>query len=112
MIKRVLSTVIFLLLANAGIRVGLVYFHHQQFRDALSELSLFSGVKPEEVVRAKVMELAAEYKIPLDPDFIEITRKNVPGIGDHSAIKVSYAVNVPVFPGAKKRRFQFDYTTR
>jgi hypothetical protein len=58
------------------------------------------------------MDLAAQHKIPLHPDFIEISRKNVPGIGDHSAIKVSYAVNVSLFPGAKPRRFQFDYSTR
>jgi hypothetical protein len=111
MIKRVLSLIIFLLLLNAGARVGMVYFHHQQFKDALSELSLFSGTKAEEIVRAKVMELAAENQIPLDPDYVEIMRKNVPGIGDHSSIKVSYAVNVRLFPGAAPRRFQFDYTT-
>ena len=113
MIKRVLSLIIFLLLANAGVRVSLVYFHHEQFKDALSELSLFSGSKTPEIVRAKVMELATEHQIPLDPDFVEITRQNVPGIGDHSVIKVSYAVNVKVFPPpGKPRRFQFDYTTR
>ena len=110
MIKKIISLVIFLVLANAAVRVGMVYFHDQQFKDALSELSLFSGTKSEEIVKAKVMELAAENKIPLDYDFIEITRQNVPGIGDHSIIKVTYAVNVAVFPG-KPRRFQFDYTT-
>ena len=111
MIKKVISLVVFLLLANAGVRVGMVYFHDQQFKDALNELSLFSGTKSEEIIRAKVMQLATENQIPLDPDFVEIARKNVPGIGDHSVIKVSYAVMVPVVPG-KPRRFQFDYTTR
>ena len=113
MIKRVLSLVIFLLLANAAVRVSVVYFHHEQFKDALAELSLFSGSKTPEIVKAKVMELATEHQIPLDPDFVEITRQNVPGIGDHSVIKVSYAVNVNVFPPpGEPRRFQFDYTTR
>lgn len=111
MIKRVISLVIFLLVLNAGARVGMVYFHHQQFKDALNEVSLFSGVKSEEIVRVSVMGAAAENQIPLDPDYVEISRKNVPGIGDHSAIKVSYAVNVRLFPGAKPRRFQFDYST-
>jgi hypothetical protein len=110
MIKKVISLVVFLALANAGIRVGIVYFHDQQFKDAVRELSLFSSGKSEEVVRGKVMELAAENQIPLDPDFVEVTRKVIPGVGDHSIIKVSYAVMVPVFPGSL-RRFQFDYTT-
>ena len=110
MIKKIISLVIFLVLANAGYRVGIVYFHDQQFKDAVRELSLFSGGKSEEVIRAKVLELAAENQVPLDPDFVELTRKVTPGVGDHLMIKTAYAVMVPVFPG-NPRRFQFDYTT-
>jgi hypothetical protein len=110
MIKKVIGLIIFLVLANAGTRVALVYFHDQQFNDALRELSLFSGGKSEEIIRSKVMELAAQNKIPLDPDFIELARKSTPGIGDHFVIKASYAVLVPVFPG-NPHRFEFDYTT-
>jgi hypothetical protein len=110
MIKKIISLVIFLVLANAGVRVAIVYFHDQQFKDAVRELSLFSGGKSEEIVRSKVLELAAQNQIPLDPDYVELVRKSTPGIGDHFVIKVSYAVNVPVFPG-NPRRFQFDYTT-
>lgn len=110
MIKKIISLVIFLTLANAAVRVGVVYFHDQQFKDAVRELSLFSSGQSEEVVRAKVMEIAAQNQIPLDPDFVEVTRKVIPGVGDHSIVKVSYAVMVPVFPG-QFRRFQFDYIT-
>lgn len=110
MIKKIISLIIFLLVLNAGVRLGVVYFHDQQFKDAVRELSLFSGGKPEETIKAKVMELAAQNQIPLDPDFVELTRKSSPGIGDHLAIKVSYAVLVQVFPG-NSRRFQFDYVT-
>jgi hypothetical protein len=110
MIKKVISLIIFLVLANAGVRVAIVYFHDQQFKDAVRELSLFSGGKAEELIRSKVLELAAQNQIPLDPDFVEMTRKITPGIGDHFVIKVSYAVMVEVFPGSP-RRFQFDYTT-
>ncbi len=110
MIKRVISLIIFLVLANAGGRVAMVYFHDQQFKDAVRELSLFSGGKTEEVIRSKVMELAAQNQIPLDPDFVEMTRKSTPGIGDHFVIKVAYAVMVPVFPGSP-HRFEFDYIT-
>jgi hypothetical protein len=110
MIKRIIGLIVFLLAANAGIRVALVYFHDQQFTDGVRELSLFSGNKSEELVRSKVMELAVQNQIPIDPDFIEITKKSVPGMGDHAVIKVSYAVMVPVFPG-NLRRFQFDYIT-
>jgi hypothetical protein len=110
MIKKIISLVLFLVLANAGIRVALVYFHDQQFKDAVRELSLFSGGKAEESIRSKVMDLATQNQIPLDPDFVELTRKITPGVGDHFVIKVSYAVMVPVFPG-NPRRFEFEYIT-
>ena len=110
MIKKIISLIVFLAIANAGIRVAIVYFHDQQFKDAIRELSLFSGGKSEEIIRVKVMELARDNEIPLDPDFVELTRKVTPGVGDHLMIKTSYAVMVPVFPG-NPRRFQFDYST-
>jgi hypothetical protein len=110
MIKKVISLIVFLVIANAAIRVSLVFFHDQQFKDAVRELSLFSGGKSEEIIRAQVMELASQNQIPLDPDFVEMVRKSTPGIGDHFVIKVSYAVLVPIFPG-KPRRFEFDYAT-
>ncbi len=110
MIKKIISLIVFLVVLNAGVRVAVVYFHDQQFKDAVRELSLFSGGKSEEIIRVKVMELAAQNEIPLDADFVEMTRKSTPGIGDHFINKVSYAVMVPVFPG-NPQRFQFDYTT-
>jgi hypothetical protein len=111
MIKRVISLVIFLLLANAAYRVGIVYFHDQQFKDAVGEVALFAGTKPEDALKAKVMDLAAENQIPLDPDFIEIGRKSLVTPGDRVTIKYSYAVMIAVVPGYP-RRFEFSYTTQ
>jgi hypothetical protein len=110
MIKKVFSLIVFLLLANAGIRVGLVYFHDQNFKDAVREIALFGAGKPDDLLRSKVMEAASENQIPLDPDFIEIQRKSIVGAGDHVVIKYAYAVLVEVVP-TKRRRFEFDYIT-
>ena len=113
MVKRILSLLVFLLVMNAGVRLGLVYFHDQQFKDAVKELALFAGQPPaktDEALRAKVMELALEYQIPLDPDYIEISRKVAVGIGEKVTIKFAYAVMISLAPGYQ-RRFDFDYTT-
>jgi hypothetical protein len=113
MIKRILSVVVFLLLMNAGVRVGLVFFHDQQFKDAVRELALFAGQPPgktDEVLQAKVMELAQEHQIPLDPDYVEIFRRPIPGLGEKITIRFSYAVMIPLVPGTL-RRFDFSYTT-
>jgi hypothetical protein len=113
MAKRILSVVVFLLLMNAGVRFALVYFHDQQFKDAVRELALFAGQPPgktDEVLRAKVMDLAQQNQVPLDADYIEIIRKASPGIGEKVTIKFAYAVMISLAPGYQ-RRFDFDYIT-
>jgi hypothetical protein len=113
MIKRIVSLIVFLLIVNAGVRLGMVYFHDQQFKDAVRELALFAGQPPaksNEAIVGKVMQLAQDNQIPLDPDFIDITRNSSAGLGEKVTIKVAYAVNVALVPGYL-RRFEFDYTT-
>jgi len=112
-IKRIVSLLVFLLLANAGVRVAFAYFHDQQFKDAVRELALFAGQPPgktDEVLRASVMDLAQQNQIPLDADYIEISRKALPGIGEKITIKASYAVMIALAPGYQ-RRFDFEYIT-
>lgn len=113
MIKRIVSLIVFLLVVNAGVRLGVVYYHDQTFKDAVRELALFAGQPPaktNEAIVAKVMQLAQDNSIPLDPDFIEITRNSSAGLGEKVTIKFAYALNVPLAPGYL-RRFDFDYVT-
>jgi len=113
MIKRVVSLIVFLLIANAGVRLGLVYYHDQTFKDAVREFALFAGTPPpktNEAILAKVLQLAQDNSIPLDPDFVEISRNSSAGLGEKVTIKFRYAVNVPLVPGYI-RRFDFDYVT-
>lgn len=113
MIKRVISLVIFLLMCNAAYRLGTVYFHDQEFKDAVREEAILAGQPPpktDDVVRAKVVLLALQYQIPLDPDYLEVSRHSAQGWGEKITVKFSYAVNVAVLPGYE-RRFDFDYIT-
>ena len=113
MIKRIASLLVFVLLVNAGLRLGMIFFHDQQFKDAVREMAILAGQPPgksDEVLRAKVMELAQDNQIPLDPDFVEITRRSGQGLGEKVTVKFSYAVIVQLAPGFP-RRFDFDYVT-
>jgi hypothetical protein len=113
MIKRIVSLIVFLLVVNAGVRLGMVYYHDQTFKDAVREFALFAGTPPaksNEAIVGKVMQLAQDNSIPLEPDFIEITRNSSAGLGEKVTIKFAYAVNVTVVPGYI-RPFEFDYVT-
>jgi hypothetical protein len=110
MIKKILSLVVFLLLVNAGWRLGMAFFHDQQFNDAVREIALFGAGKPDEALRQRVMEAAAQNSIPIEPEYIEITRRTVVVPNDKVTIKVTYAELIQLAPGYA-RRFDFDYTT-
>jgi hypothetical protein len=110
MIKKLLSLVVFLLVANAGLRVGLAFFHQQQFNDAVREIALFGAGQPDEALKQKVMAAASENSVPMDPDYIEISRRTVVVPNDKVVIKVAYAELIKLAPGYS-RRFDFDYTT-
>ena len=110
MIRRAIGIVVFLLVVNAAYHAGMVFFHDQQFKDAVREIALFGAGKTDEMLKSKIMEAAAENSVPLDPDYIEISRKTVVGTNDHVIIKLAYAVMVRLAPGYE-RRFDFDYTS-
>ena len=110
MIKKILSLVIFLLLANAGMRLGIAFFHDQQFNDAVREIALFGAGKPDEALRQQVLEAARKNLIPLEPEFIEIVRRTVVAPNDKVTIKVAYAEMIQLAPGYA-RRFDFEYST-
>jgi hypothetical protein len=110
MIKKLLSLVVFLLLVNAGLRLGLAFFRDQQFKDAVREIALFGAGKPDEALKLQVMDAATRNSVPLEPEFIEISRRNVVVPNDKVVIKVSYADLIQLAPGYA-RRFDFTYTT-
>jgi hypothetical protein len=110
MIKRVISIIVFLLIANAAVRVGFVFFHAEQFKDAVREVALFGAGKSDEILKGKIMSAAAENQVPLEQEYIDISRKTIVGAGDHVVIKVTWAVLVQVAPGYP-RRFDFTYTS-
>lgn len=110
MIKRILGLAVFFLVAHAAFRGGLMVFHDEQFKDAVREIALFGAGKSDQLLKDKVMDAAAKNAIPLDADYIDISRRTLVGAGDHVVIKVSYAVMVQLEPGYR-RRFDFDYAT-
>jgi hypothetical protein len=113
MIKRIVSIIVFVLIVMAAYRMGMVYFHDQQLKDAVREYAILAGQPPaksDETIRGKVMDLARENQVPLDPDYVEVERRSSPGVGEKITVKFSYAVNVELLPGYK-RRFDFSYVT-
>jgi len=105
-IRRLFSLAVILLIANATVRVGLVWIHYQNFKDAVSETVLFAGTKPDDALRDKVMQIARDNSVPLDPTFVTIDRA-----GGGLTISASYVEQLQILPGYR-RPWQFNVVGR
>jgi hypothetical protein len=94
MIKAVIKLAIVALLANAIWRIGSAYVSYYRFKDAVSEMALYSKGKTVEELKDKVLELAASYDEPIDADAVSV-RRNDP----HVVVEGSYKKKVLLVPG-------------
>ena len=74
MIRRLFQFAIFLFVANALYQTAPIGVHYFQFKDALQELALFGQKSTDNEMVDQVMLLAAEHKIPLERDYVAVTR--------------------------------------
>jgi hypothetical protein len=93
---------IFLLIVHALYRFVPVYFHYQQFKDAVHETALFSRERNEAQIADLVMELAEKYQIPLSRESVQVRRD-----GGRTLIDATYVESIEWLP-TYKRPWQFD----
>ena len=99
--KAIIKLAIAIALANALFQVGRAYLAYFQFKDAVEELALHT-TGTDEQMKEKVVELAAKFDEPIDPEAIAI-RHEV----SHIFIETSYTKDVQLFPGYV-RKWPFD----
>ena len=88
--------IVFLIL-HALYRYGVVYIRYQQFKDAVQETALFAKDQEESDILARVMELAAEYEVPLDRRYVQVHRQ-----GETTVIDAVYVEEIEWLPTWKK----------
>jgi hypothetical protein len=99
--KTLIKIAIAVAIANAIFHVATAYLSYYQFKDSVEELAMHSGGTDAQM-RDKVVELAAKYEEPVDPDAISIRREE-----HHTFIEMSYTKDVQLFPGYV-RKWSFD----
>jgi hypothetical protein len=99
MIKLAIKLAIAALIANAGWQAGRTVAAHYQFRDDVRQAALMRG-QTDAQLQQRVLELAANYAIPLTADALTIRREE-----RHIYVEGSYVRVVPIAP-------QLDYPWR
>lgn len=91
------------ILLTASVQGGRAAFKHYQFVDAIQEAMLFAGSRTEDQIADRVMELAGDHQIPLDPGNISVQR--APYL---ITIDAPYTDTVNVLPGVYSRPWDFE----
>jgi hypothetical protein len=92
MIKLAIKLGIAALIANAAWQAGRTFADHYQFRDEVRQAALING-QTDAQLQSRVVELAANYAIPLTAEAISIRREE-----RHIYVEGSYVRIVPIAP--------------
>jgi hypothetical protein len=103
MIKLAVKLAIAALIANAAWQAGRTFADHFQFRDEVRQAALVRG-QTDAQLQQRVLELAADYDIPLTADAFTIRREE-----RHIYVEGSYVRVVPIAPRIEYPwRFDWD----
>jgi hypothetical protein len=92
-----------MILITASVQGGRAALKHYTFVDSLQESMLFGGSLNEEEIADRVIELAADHEIPLNPDLMSVKRD--PFL---ITIEAPYTDTVNLLPGFYARAWDFE----
>jgi hypothetical protein len=95
--KGLLKLVLVAVLANAGWHAWLVYSSYLKFKDAVESAAAAPGSTDEEL-RAKVLDLASNYDVPLQDESFTVTHDSQDIGQQRTVVEGSYATKVDVLP--------------
>ena len=94
--KVLLKLAIVALLANMTWHVWGVYSAHFKFKDAVHSTSQYHGSRSEQELHSRILELAAQYDVPVTDANFTIRREQ-----NHTIVDGSYIRPVEFLPGFK-----------
>ena len=101
--KTIIQIAVAAILLTASVQGGRAAFKHYQFVDAIQEAMLFAGSRTEDQIADRVIQLAGDYQIPLEPGNVSVQRAPYQII-----IDAPYTDTVNVLPGFYSRSWDFE----
>jgi hypothetical protein len=85
------------LILHAAYRVGVAYWDHYQFEDAVQQLVQFADRESAETIKSRVLELAAESNLPITADDLAVTH-----VQHRIEVAGAYSREVLLAPGLRR----------
>lgn len=91
--KTLIKLVIAGLLVHACWKGGTAYWRFYMFKDGVQAAVLFAGGRSEADIRKRVIEIAKELEIPVDPETVEVRREEY-----HTFVNTAYTERIELVP--------------
>ncbi len=101
--KTILKLVLVAVVLTVTVQASRAAIRHYTFVDALQEALLFAGSRSEEEVAERVIAIAGDHEIPLNPDDVSVRREQF-----QVAVEAPYVDDIDLLPGVYKYRWTFD----
>jgi hypothetical protein len=92
--KTLIKLALVALVANATWHVWGVYAAHFKFKDAVQSLAQYGSGQSESELRQRILELAAQYDVPITDSSFTITRQE-----KHTIVDGAYSRPIDLAPG-------------
>ncbi len=96
MIRTLMKLAVVALVANAVWHLFGAYYPNYKFQDAIEYAAQNGADLSQEALRDKVVELAAQYDVPVTADQVAIARRNT-----HTTVDLAYKRPIELVPGFK-----------
>ena len=96
MIKFILKLLVAALIANAAWHVMSAYTTFWKFKDAVTQTTQFGNDKSLATLKARVLQLASDYDLPIDDNDFTVTRSRE---SLHTVVDGSYSRDIELVPG-------------
>jgi hypothetical protein len=101
--KTIIQIAVAAILLTGSVQGGRAAFKHYQFVDAIQEAMLFAGSRTESQIADRVLQLAGDHQIPLEPGNVSVQRAPYT-----ITIDAPYTDTVNVLPGVYSRNWDFE----
>ena len=91
--KAIIKLLIAALVLHATWRAGTVYLRYYEFKDEVTQIAQFGVNQPNLVLRSNVIDAAKRRDIPLDPEAVNVQRRQA-----HIIIDANYTEPVELLP--------------
>lgn len=107
--KTIIRLLIFALVVNAGVRGGEAAWRYFTFKDAVEQEIRFAKTESTDALKARVLELAAEYDVQLEPVDVDVQKD-----GTWMTVAAAYVESIELVPRfyTREQLFEFEVSAR